>query len=1011
MESKYLGTTSLDTDQTMMDCTTKVSVVSFNMTGGLRKSPISLCDAFDQFSIIFFQETWLHDSVREPFTEIARTHVIFSKQGYDDDKPLVGRPYGGLATAVRSSVPCDVVDTESRKFLPILVHLSDRDILTLNVYLPCNSGIDSTAQFSDVLAEMSAVIDDFPDTPILIGGDINCDPRESSLRARLFRDFCDEHRLSLLPLARDSPLSFSYSKWVEGQLHKSLIDWFCASSALHNNNTVMRIHSAPDLISDHSPVDVTLAVALTAHGVSPGVSSTQSSRASAPTEHPVSKREIDQLKHENWLYFQCVSDSLLNTLCPPHDALVCEGKCSNSRHESRLNDYLSAIKQQLSDSLIETLLHKGVRRTPPSGILRSSRKPIPGWKTHVLPLQRTMIELHQIWRNEGSIAGSEAHRKYSEARRLYHQAHRRVVANSEHHRSAIIANKLSLCSGPREFWKTLSRSFPPAKPQSPPSIGGIPCSSPEAICDKWATSFGHDFSQYDCNSDRIELEAMLRASVSRAPSRSECWSQTNVERALYGLSSGKCPGPDGIIPEVLKFAPISLSMHLSLLFRACEAHGFLPASLSEALIHPVPKQGKDRSSAESYRPITIGSTLAKVFESCILAAYGGLMSTSDLQFGFKAGLGTAQCTLAVKSVARHFTSRGSRVYATLLDASKAFDRANFARIFRSLLLRGVPPSVVQLLYKWYLHTKIRVTWNKAVSSTTFSIEHGVRQGGLLSPSLFAILYDELLLSLQNSGLGCHIGSKFVGAFAYADDIILLAPSITALNGMLKICHQWSTRSSIAFNPSKSVAICLRGTLKDLQKDIPIKAYLGDSLIATASQVTHLGHILSADLTDSAELARIAKAYNRQYHMFANKFRPLKDRTILLDLYKTYCTSFYGIESIFPSQCSSTAIKLMKKAVNLTLMRLLQLPRESVSPHLLAHGVMNAETLWRYRLLSYWSSPELSKSPFGRLTLDTHRDYVTRVAQTIKLPFPMPGISRSKIHDHCISAWASEKGLL
>ena len=60
----------------------------------------------------------------------------------------------------------------------------------------------------------------------------------------------------------------------------------------------------------------------------------------------------------------------------------------------------------------------------------------------------------------------------------------------------------------------------------------------------------------------------------------------------------------------------------------------------------------------------------------------------------------------------------------------------------------------------------------------FTIENGVKQGGIVSPVLFCIyIYiDGLLRLLRESNVGCFIGNVFVGALAYADDIALLAPT-------------------------------------------------------------------------------------------------------------------------------------------------------------------------------------------------------------------------------------------
>ena len=38
--------------------------------------------------------------------------------------------------------------------------------------------------------------------------------------------------------------------------------------------------------------------------------------------------------------------------------------------------------------------------------------------------------------------------------------------------------------------------------------------------------------------------------------------------------------------------------------------------------------------------------------------------------------------------------------------------------------------------------------------------NGVKQGGVLSPVLFAVYTDVLLLRLQESGIGCHMGGHY-----------------------------------------------------------------------------------------------------------------------------------------------------------------------------------------------------------------------------------------------------------
>ena len=43
--------------------------------------------------------------------------------------------------------------------------------------------------------------------------------------------------------------------------------------------------------------------------------------------------------------------------------------------------------------------------------------------------------------------------------------------------------------------------------------------------------------------------------------------------------------------------------------------------------------------------------------------------------------------------------------------------------------------------------------------------------------------DGLLVELSKSGVGCHWGSSFAGAFSYVQDVVLLAPCASALRTM------------------------------------------------------------------------------------------------------------------------------------------------------------------------------------------------------------------------------------
>ena len=91
-----------------------------------------------------------------------------------------------------------------------------------------------------------------------------------------------------------------------------------------------------------------------------------------------------------------------------------------------------------------------------------------------------------------------------------------------------------------------------------------------------------------------------------------------------------------------------------------------------------------------------------------------------------------------------------------------------------------------------------------VFSDVFSIKAGVRQGGVLSPALFAIHINIIIDRLSDSGLGCIINGSYLSCFLYADDMLLISFSATVMQNMLDICTDNITILDLKFNVKKSL---------------------------------------------------------------------------------------------------------------------------------------------------------------------------------------------------------------
>ena len=93
-----------------------------------------------------------------------------------------------------------------------------------------------------------------------------------------------------------------------------------------------------------------------------------------------------------------------------------------------------------------------------------------------------------------------------------------------------------------------------------------------------------------------------------------------------------------------------------------------------------------------------------------------------------------------------------------------------------------------------------------MGTNCFTVRNGVKQGGVLTPLLFAIYTNCPLKILEESGVGYHMGGHFTGALAYADDITLLSPSMSGLRTLSKVCEEYATE----FDVTKSQLLFFRG---------------------------------------------------------------------------------------------------------------------------------------------------------------------------------------------------------
>jgi len=360
-------------------------------------------------------------------------------------------------------------------------------------------------------------------------------------------------------------------------------------------------------------------------------------------------------------------------------------------------------------------------------------------------------------------------------------------------------------------------------------------------------------------------------------------------KSVHKLKSDKANEDGMLLSDNFINGSDLLFVYMSLLFTVMISHSFAPPDLILSSIILIPKGSRvSLSDSDKYRSIAISSLLSKILDYIIIEYQSKYLNTSDYQYGFKQKSSTVLCTTMVNETIQYYSVNGAKpVYLLLLDASKAFDKVSFCMLFNMLLDKNICPRTIKLLYYMYTNQSCYVTWSNE-RSRTFSVSNGVKQGAVISPLLFSIYIDNLFLELQSCGLGCHVGLTYAGAFGYADDIALVAPSMYSLKKMITICEDYANIHSITFNPNKSKLICFNTGSCHIAA-----IYLNGHQITMTKQDKHLGNYISNDIYDRHLCNTVCDFYQRS-HGIINDFRSC-DSITLDNLHRTYCMHMYGCE--------------------------------------------------------------------------------------------------------------------
>uniref|UniRef100_A0A2A4KA90 Reverse transcriptase domain-containing protein n=1 Tax=Heliothis virescens TaxID=7102 RepID=A0A2A4KA90_HELVI len=538
---------------------------------------------------------------------------------------------------------------------------------------------------------------------------------------------------------------------------------------------------------------------------------------------------------------------------------------------------------------------------------RCPKKVIVGWNKHVAEAHRDAQQKFKVWVWYGKPTTGPYYNDMYETRKIFksrlkwcqdHESQIKMDIIASHH------SKKNFCA----FWKHTNKLQ--TRPGIPVSVGGV--SEPEKIANLFKECFTVK-SPLGPSRTLINAEPGMALGVN--------FKSVEVAKSISSMSRGKSPGHDGLSIEHLRFAGPHLPRVLAMLYSFCMGHSYLPSEMLRTVVVPIVKNKTgDLADSGNYRPISLATVISKVLDSMLNTKLNKFVTLHANQFGFRPGLSTESAVLCVKHTVAYYSKRETPVYACFLDLSKAFDLVSYDVLWAKLEKLKLPTEIQNILKFWYGNQVNNVRWAGTLSRS-YGLECGVRQGGLTSPTLFNLYMNELIEGLSSTRVGCFIDGVSVNNISYADDMVLLSASVCGLRKLIAQCEVYARTHGLMYNCSKSEIMVFEsgGRSPDTMPVI----LLNEKPLKRTYKFKYLGHILTPDLKDDADVERERRALSIRANMLVRRFARCS-LPVKVTLFRAYCTTFYTC-SLW-ARCTRKSYSALRVQYNNAFRMLVGLPR-------------------------------------------------------------------------------------
>lgn len=361
---------------------------------------------------------------------------------------------------------------------------------------------------------------------------------------------------------------------------------------------------------------------------------------------------------------------------------------------------------------------------------------------------------------------------------------------------------------------------------------------------------------------------------------------------INSLKADSSPGFDMITGELIKNMHQYLLAPLEHIYNLIFKTGIVPNHFKKSIIIPIYKSGK-KNQISNYRPISLISNFAKIFEKCLknrlkfFFTKNGLLSKD--QYGFTEGVGT---TDAINTLLREVTSninQDKKCIAVFLDLAKAFDTVSHKILLRILESNGVRGTALGLCAS-YLNDREQQTKIENVLSESRKINTGVPQGTVLGPIFFNIY----IKALVDQGIMAKI-------ISYADDTVMIFCGGTwegvkskVVDGLKRV-KSWLDVHKLSLNLQKTNYIAFTKIDRNRPDFTYIEIDTFDEKIKEVPHAKYLGIFVDSNLKWTRHVEYITKKLKTFIYRFYI-LRNIVSQALMTSLYQGLVESLlrYGI---------------------------------------------------------------------------------------------------------------------